>query len=355
MTSKLTPAEQTFLELVAFDEVYPHEDKVLEYVKQRLAKLGLNFAQDKIGNIVAIIGAGKPELALVGHVDIAAPLNGRQVIVTPGRIKTDGRGLLGADDKAAVALMLELAEAVQAGHRPAQALELIFTVGEEAGCLGAAQLDLGLVQARRALVFDWTGGVQNIITQSPAYISITVTYIGQDAHPAEWQLGKNAGAALAEAVASLQQGEYQPGVICNVGVMQFGEARNKVPGRAMLKAEMRSFDSQLADQAVQAVARHFHDVAQRHDVQLDLRIDISSPSYELRQQGPLYAYVRDCLKRLGLPAHLEPTYGCFDGNELASRGLEVVIQGAGYHNPHGPAEYLDRRQFAQALAFLMLL
>ena len=355
MSKSLTNLEQTFLDLAAIDEVYPNEDKVLTYVTDQLAALGLSYTRDKTGNIVALLGDSGPSLALVGHVDIAAPLAGRQVVVTKEHIKTDGRGLLGADDKAAVALMLELARAVQSGHAPSQPIELIFTIGEEAGCLGAAQLDLSRIRSKQALVLDWLGGINEIVTKSPAYIGIDVSYTGRDAHPAEWQEGKNAGAGLAEAVAGLKQGEYEPDVTCNVGVMQFGEARNKVPGRASLLAEMRSFDGAQAQAAAAQVAAHFHDVADKHDLAIDMSVDSRSPSYVLNTDGPLYRRVGALLDQLGLKPHEQPTYGCFDGNDLANRGLEVIMMGAGYYNPHSPSEYLDRAEFAQAFEFLKLL
>src|SRR5664279_4228718 len=117
MAKPLSTLEQTFLELVAIDGVHPHEEEVLAYVKKRLEAAAVPYQQDKTGNIVGRIAGGNgPAVAIVGHVDIAAPLNGRQVVIEADVIKTDGNGLLGADDKAAVAAMLELADAANRGE-----------------------------------------------------------------------------------------------------------------------------------------------------------------------------------------------------------------------------------------------
>jgi di/tripeptidase len=96
--------------------------------------------------------------------------------------------LLGGDDKTAVAVMLEVADYWHAHtDKPAQTIELIFTLGEECGLKGSLALDRQLVHAKEVLVFDWLGSVQRIVTQSPAYYCLDVAYTGKDAHPAEWQ------------------------------------------------------------------------------------------------------------------------------------------------------------------------
>src|SRR6185369_11485135 len=354
MTPPNQTLEKTFLDLVAIDEVHPHEDKVLADIKQRLDASRTHYHQDKTGNIVArLAGADPRAVALVGHVDIAAPLGGRKVVITPKTIKTDGTGLLGADDKAAVAVMLELADHVRAQKiKPARTVELVFTVGEEAGVVGVTGLDMSYFTAPEALVFDWLGSVSNVVTQSPAYCKIDVEYIGRDAHPAEWRSGKNAGAALIEAAAGLRQGEYVPGVTCNIGIFSAGNARNKVPGRANLRGEIRSFDAVKVKHSAAEIEVHFKTVAQKHAIEAVVDVSFENPGYTLDQAGGLFASVTKALGTLGLKPNLESTYGCFDGNVLAARGLDVVMLGAGCHNPHSPSEYLDRAEFQQAYEFV---
>lgn len=339
----------TFLELAAIDEVHPGEDKVLEYVKKRLTAAGVPFTQDKIGNIVGRIAGKRDEaLAMCGHVDIAAPLNGREVIVTDEVIKTDGKSLLGGDDKTAVAVMLELADHVKENKlTPPRTLELVFTVGEEAGLVGAFNLDMSMLTAKQMLVLDWTGTPAEIIRRSPAMRLIDVEYIGKDAHPAEWQKGKNAGAALAKAVSGLQQGEYIKGVTLNVGVMQAGNARNKIPGHAMLKAETRSYNQEDIEKATQQIVKHFEQTAQESGITAHISVKEGTLLYELNESGSLLQDVKTRLKAQGLEPKIVETYGGFDANVFQSRGIESVILGAGFHNPHGPDEYVDIAEFTQ--------
>ena len=352
--SNLSKLERTFLDLAAIDEVYPHESKVLTYIEGRLKQAGLAPARDAAGNIVAeIAGEGVP-LALVGHVDIAAPLGDRQSVIDADKIKTDGTGILGADDKAAVAIMLELAD-VRRESPQGRALELIFTTGEEAGCVGAVQLEMSRVKAKTGLVLDWAAAINCIVTKSPAYVKVDVTYTGRNAHPAEWQAGINAGAALAEAVAGIKQGEIEPGVTCNVGIMQFGAARNQIPGLARLQAELRSYETNLSNAAAANLREHIQSVAAKHGVKADIVITSDSPAYHLDKSGTFYGEVVAALAKQGLRPTLQSTYGCFDGNILAGKGMEVMMLGAGYYNPHSPDEYLNRTEFAQAFAVLQRL
>lgn len=339
----------TFLELAAIDEVHPNEDKVLAYIKSRLAAAGVPFTQDKIGNIVGRIqGKSADALAFCGHVDIAAPLNGRQVIVTKDTIKTDGKSLLGGDDKTAVAVMLELADYIAAEKlTPPRTLELVFTVGEESGLVGAINFDMPMLTARQMLVFDWTGTPAEIIRRSPAIYKIDVEYTGKDAHPAEWQKGKNAGAVLLQAANALTQGEYAPGVTFNIGQMEFGNARNKVPGHAWLKAETRSFEIDKANTAASEIVAHFEQVAANADIAAKVTLDNKAINYNLDESGPLLAEVRQRLTAQGLTPKIVETYGGFDANIFAARGIEAIIIGAGYYNPHGPDEYINIPEFAQ--------
>lgn len=345
---------QTLLQLAAFDEVYPNESKVLDYVKERLTVAKVTYKQDQIGNIVAYIPGQQPDsLAIVGHVDIAAPLNNRQTITTNDIIKTDGTGLLGGDDKTAVAAMLELADYFhETKTKPNQSLELIFTVGEEAGLVGAVNLDMSLVSAKQALIFDWIGGVERIITKSPAYYKLDVHYTGKNAHPAKWQDGKNAGQALMIAASQLKQGEFTDGVTFNIGQVNIGEARNQVPGNASLFAELRSYDEALNLKTAEQIKSHFEKIANEHNVSAEVKLDSETYSYQLDQTSQIFQKVESQLAKINKQPVLEPSYGCFDGNILAGRGIDTVIMGAAYYNPHGPDEYVDIKEFEEMYKFI---
>lgn len=344
----------TFLALAAIDEIYPHEDKILSYIKQRLTQAGAPYRQDKAGNIVARIpGKSAEALGFATHVDIAAPLHGRAVIVTEKVIKTDGTGILGADDKAAIAALLELADAVyRAKQPPERTIEMLFTVGEECGLRGAKALDTSLLCAEQFIIIDMAGPINVVVTKSPANFKINVQYTGKAAASALWQDGKNAGAALIHACGSLQQGELEPGVIFNIGRMQLGDARNQVAGVAWLEAELRCYDATKLETVANRLDEHFSKVAAEYDISAEVTIDKTTGPYSFNPSGVLFAQVEKTLQKMQLTPDLIEVFGCFDGNILAGYDKEIVVMGGGYYNPHSHDEYLDIAELNQVFAFV---
>lgn len=345
-----------FLELAQIDNVHPDEGQILDYIKLKLSSFGIKFFQDDIGNIVATIpSAENPEefVGLSGHVDIAAPLNNRQIIQEGGIIKTDGTSLLGGDDKTAVAAMLWLAEQHYLGQINFKfSVELIFTVGEESGLLGAKNLNYNLVKSNQILVFDWMGSVNRIITDSPAYIKIDIKFKGKSAHPAEWQKGKNAGQFLMMAAAKLKQGEYKDGVTFNIGRVNIGSARNQVPGTASLEAEVRSLSYRDALNSADEIINHFDTVARTNGIECLSEKDGEAAAYQLDEKSDLMQRVALSLNALNMQPLFEKTFGCFDGNIFTKHGKQVVILGAAYYNPHGPDEYISIPEFNQMVEFI---
>lgn len=345
---------QTFVDLAEIDEVHPNESNVLAYVKKRLDDANVSYVSDNFGNIIAYIpGKSNQAIGICGHMDIATPLNGRKIVIDSGKIATDGTGLLGGDDKTAVAAMLELAaELHESNSLPQQSVEMLFLRGEEAGLLGAIRLDVNTIHSKQIIVLDWTGRVNRIITKSPAYFKLDITYHGKPAHPAEWQQGINAGAALMTAASQLQQGEYAPGVTFNIGTINIGEARNQVPGLATLQAEFRSHDVAAVTTASHAVLQHFIDAGKAAGVRVISDLQDETVAYTLNQTSPLLAHVSSSLSKLGLDPAYDETFGCFDGNILAGKGLDVVIMGAAYYNPHSTEEYVDIDQLQEMYRFI---
>lgn len=344
---------KTFLELAKIDEMHPHEDEVLRYVEEKLQAAHVTLTRSEGGIAARIPGVTDEVIGICGHVDIAAPLNDRQVLVEDDIIKTDGSALLGGDDKTAVAAMLELATELDESHTtPHKTIELIFTVGEEAGLVGARAIDVSLLKAKEILVLDWLGRVNSIVAKSPAYYKLDVTFEGKDAHPAEWQTGRNAGKALMQAASDLQQGEYKDGVIFNIGIVRVGNARNKVPGHAKLQAELRGFEASKVKASATEISEHFQQAADKHKIKATISVTESAPAFILDESGSLYKQVTKALETMGLKPELTETYGCFDGNIFSAKGISVLMLGAGYYHPHSPDEYLKISEFKEMYALV---
>jgi di/tripeptidase len=138
----------------------------------------------------------------------------------------------------------------------------------------------------------------------------------------------------------------------NIGIVQIGDARNKVSGHAELKAELRSFDAQKAAAAAKAIKAAFTAGAKHHDVKATVDVFVQGDAYFLDEQSPLLRRVKNTLGSMDLEPVFESTYGCFDGNVFAANGMDVVIQGAAYYNPHSPTEYVKVSELDQFFEFV---
>jgi putative aminopeptidase FrvX len=97
-----------------------------------------------------------PPLLLSAHLDTVSPTTSIQIVRTENEIKTDGRTILGADNKAGVAIILEVLQTLQERHLPHPPLEVVFSIREEKGLLGAKAFDAS--QLRHATGWWWMAG-----------------------------------------------------------------------------------------------------------------------------------------------------------------------------------------------------
>lgn len=142
-----------------------HEEKVIAYLKELAKNKGLEFKQDKAGNVVLKVPATKgfensPTIILQGHIDMVAEKNSDvdfDFLKQPIDAYVDGewvkaRGTtLGADNGIGVASALAFIDDKEAVHGP---LEILCTVDEETGLTGANNLDPKLLSGSIMLNLD---------------------------------------------------------------------------------------------------------------------------------------------------------------------------------------------------------
>jgi tripeptide aminopeptidase len=184
-----------------------------------------------------------PPLLLNAHVDTVYSTEGIQLIRDETEIRTDGKTILGADNKAGVAIILEVIRTLKERNLPRPPLEVVFTIREEKGLLGAKAFDTTQLRARTGLVVDGREDPSALFVQSPTHWKWEVVFLGKAAHAgAEPEKGRNAIAMAAKAIAQMAWGRLDAETTANVGVIEGGQAMNVVPERVKLVGEFRSFD-----------------------------------------------------------------------------------------------------------------
>src|SRR4029453_10043582 len=163
---------ELFLELAAIPSPSGDEEGGAERVTAYLRDLGLDVEGDEAGNLLARLeargnGDGSP-LFLCAHMD-TVPVTGpiEPAVHDDGFVRNEADAILGADNKASVAVMLEAARLVLSEGRPHAGLELLFTVKEETGLLGAFAFDHTRLHATRGFVYDSSGPIGNVVPSSP--------------------------------------------------------------------------------------------------------------------------------------------------------------------------------------------
>ena len=242
-----------FVELAAIPSPSGEEEAVAAVIRSYLADLGLAVEDDDAGNLLARLEPAESDggsIFLCAHMDTVPPVGEiHPVVGEDGFVRNEGGTILGADNKATVAVLLEAARLLLSEGRPHAGVELLFTVKEEVGLQGAKDFDPTRLQSKLGFVYDCSGPVGGIVRSAPYGKTIDVVFKGRSAHaglaPEE---GRSAIAAAARAVADLRLGRIDEETTANVGLIEGGTGRNVVPDRCELAAEARSRDEgKLAD------------------------------------------------------------------------------------------------------------
>ena len=334
------------------------ERAIADAVAGELRELGVEVSEDDAagparagaGNLLARVpGSGEGWVMLCAHLD-TVPHDGRvEVELTDGIYRSRGDTILGADNKAAVTVLMELA----ARHATAPApigLELVFTVAEEDGLRGAKALDLKSLRSPYGFVLDHASPIGEMIVAAPTYERLTVEFEGEEAHAGiRPEAGRSAIAAAAAAISEMRLGRLDEGTTANVGVIEGGTATNVVPGRCRLEGESRGLDDARAVETVRAMLDACTWAAGEH--QCDLNVDITEVfrGYRMPRGSAAVAAAREALERCGHEPREVATGGGSDANALMAAGYEALLLANGTEANHTPAESVAAHRIVEML------
>src|SRR5881397_2142003 len=244
-----------FTELAALPSPPGEERAVADVVIRYLRDLGLSVDEDdagpkvgsNIGNVYCRLepNDGGTPIFLCAHLDTVPPEGPIEPVIEEGVVRNAGGTILDADNKAAVAAMLEGTRRVLAENRPHGGIELLFTPKEEVGLLGAAAFDHGRLRARLGYVYDQAAPIGDVILGAPHSQAMQVRFHGRAAHSGMYpEEGRSAVAAAAKAIADFKLGRIDEDSTANVGIITGGSAGNIVPEWCSFLAEARSHDPQ---------------------------------------------------------------------------------------------------------------
>jgi tripeptide aminopeptidase len=340
-----------FTELAAVPSPPGDERAVADLVLRYLRDCGLDADEDdsgasigsNMGNVyVRIEPAAEGEaLLLCAHLDTVPPTAAIDPVVEDGVVRNAAGTILGADNKAAVAAMLEGVRRVLVEGRPHAGIELLFTPKEEVGLIGAYAFDHTRLRARTGYVYDQAAPIGVVILGAPYSQSLEVTFHGRAAHSGMHpDDGRSAIAAAARAISEMRLGRVDEDSTANVGTIRGGTATNIVPEWCTFDAEARSHDERKLADLIQEMQDAITFAAGVAECDVETKARKSYRGYRFAKSDRAVALATQALERSGHPVSYELSGGAADANVFNERGLECVNLANGMTDIHTAAEHI---------------
>ena len=343
---------ETFVRLCEIRSPTGEEREVADTILAELRALGLEVSEDDAagpaeagaGNVVARLpGRSDRWVMFCAHLDTVPHPGQIEVVSDEGVFRSRGETILGADNKAAVAVLVELV-ARHAAEPPPVGIELLLTVAEEQGLRGAKAFDPSTLRAEHGFVLDHASAIGEVIVSSPTQQRVLADFAGVEAHAGiRPEDGSNAIAAAAAAISRMELGRLDEGTTANVGVIAGGTSGNVVPGHCRVVAEARSLDTDRAAAVAGELTEACAWGASEHGCDVDVRVEELFRGYEVRSGSAALTLAEAGLRRAGFEPQRTATGGGSDANALIARGFDCVLLANGTEANHTPQESVSAR------------
>ena len=349
------------IELIKIDSLSRQERDVAVRLKREMEELGATVSIDEagekvggnVGNLIVHFPGNAPHatpLLLSAHMDTVVPGEGITPILDGDILRSDGRTVLGGDDKSGVAIICEALRVIKENGLACGDVDVVFTICEEAGLIGAKCLDVSRLRARTGLVLD-SDSVGFLFTRAPAANRMEFRVHGLEAHAGVCpERGINAIQVAAEGIARMRLGRIDHETTANIGVVEGGMAVNIVPNQVILRGEARSHNQEKLDQQTEQMKCCLEEAAARavleldgklHTAKVEAKIDRDYDRMDVPESAPIVKLVHAAAKNLRLEVKTLATGGGCDANVLNRKGLVVANLSTGMREIHTVNEWLD--------------
>ena len=334
------------------------EREVADAVLEELREFGVDIAEDAsatparagAGNLIARVpGRADRWLSFFAHLDTVPHEGPIEVVRTDGAFRSAGDTILGADNKAAVTVLMELAIRHLADPAPL-GLELVFTVAEEDGLRGAKELDISSLRAPFGYVLDHATPIGEVIVAAPTYKRLIAEFTGHEAHAGiNPEDGRSAIVAGAAAVAEMKLGRLDEETTANVGMIEGGTASNVVAGHCRILGEARSVDGERAATTIGEMVDACTWGASQQGCDVDAQISEMFRGYRLDPNSEAVRIASEALRATGHTPKLVATGGGSDANALVASGYDAVLLANGTEGNHTPNELVTEDAIVEML------
>jgi tripeptide aminopeptidase len=331
---------ELFTDLCRIPSPFGHERECADRVIAELRGMGLRPEEDESGNVLARLdGRSERSILLCAHLDTVETEAPIEPVLVDGGWENAHDGILGADNKAAVAVMLEVARRASIEGAPV-GIELLFTVSEEDALVGAKAFDVTKLRSEFGYVFDHATPIGEIVVASPTYFRLEASFHGKAAHAGiRPEDGRSAVLAAALAVAGMPLGRIDDQTTANVGSVRGGTgSTNVVPDRCRVLAETRSLDPARVEDVVAKMVDALHDGAAQAECDVDVVCEKLFTGFKVRQSAPELAAAEAALRACGYEPKRIQTGGGSDANALQAAGFPCINLANGTERNHEATE-----------------
>ncbi len=342
-----------FIELVKIDSPSSKEGKVSKILVEKLKGIGCEVYIDKAGekvggetgNIIAKLKGNRDGKTVLfsSHMDTVSPGEGIKPIIDEvnGIIKSDGTTVLGSDDKAGIASILEALRIIKENNLDHADIEVVFSIWEEGGLFGAQYLDYTKINPDYAFVLDSGGSPGEIITKAPAQDKIEITIKGKPAHAGlQPESGVSAIMVASKAIENMKLLRIDEETTANIGIVNGGIATNIVMPELEIVAEARSLEISKLEAQTNHMVEEFKKAGESMGAEVISKVTRCYAPFKMDDNAEIVKLAKKAFSNLGIEGYTAATGGGSDTNVLNGNGIKAVNLGIGMKNAHTLDEYI---------------
>lgn len=344
-----------FMELVSIDSESSYEKKIALKLSEDLKSLGLDIKFDNAnqnfesnsGNLYGYLKGNikKDPILLCAHMDTVKPGRGIKPSIKDNRIVSDGTTILGSDDKSGIAEIVYAIKEIKAEGIDHAPVEVLFTVSEESGLLGAKYCDYSLLKSKIGYALD-SHAIGSITIGAPAQNNLKFTVHGKESHAGvNPEYGLNAIKIAADAIVDMPSGRIDHETTCNIGIISGGLATNIVPNEVLIKAEVRSHDQKKLNKVSEDMISSIKNKVSKYELNgfkasVDVISKLAYKNFKLKEDSLVVKVAEIAGNNLGIDSGNTVGGGGSDANIFNEHGISVAIAGSGMNNVHTVNEYI---------------
>lgn len=328
-----------FIEICKIPSPSGNEEKVRNWIIENYKDLD-EWKTDSIGNMYLSIGDGNKSLLLNAHIDTVPVESDKiNVVVENNIIKTDGKTILGADDKSGVIAILEGVKNKK--NELKGRIDIVLTVQEETGLNGAKNIDLSNIKAKEGFVFDLHNPPGDIVNMSPYHNTFRFYIFGKSAHAgAEPEKGVNAILLSSKAISKLKLGKIDEESTANVGFIKGGIATNVIPDFVEIWAEARSRNEKKLIRISDEIIDTFISEVEGGGGKIEYKLNKEYNGYKFDEDEKLIKLIKKVFESINIIPNIRATMGGSDSNIFHEKGIKTIVLSTGMNNVHTKEEYI---------------